>query len=281
MFGTGLKNTVGPGLQEGKVELGASSSSKGPRLMPGTTRDGLHYTLRHDNGHLDMARLLLDHGVDPNVQCSDLSSALHLASANNHLDIAELLLKRGASVDALNEKQETPLYQAAKDGQVAIVRLLIDQGANVHDADQNGWTALHAASHSGRLEVVKLLLRRGANVDILTKANKTAAELASENGQAEVARFIAEYKADANIRNKIRSTTMDTGRYGVDGDGKDEGKASLLDAAEEGNIDVVKSLLDRGADINGRNARPDTVITERRSRGRSILCACSSSGAQR
>jgi hypothetical protein len=49
------------------------------------------------------------------------------------------------------------------------------------------------------------------------KANKTADELASENGQAEVASFIAEYKADANIRNKIRSTTMETAEYGVDG----------------------------------------------------------------
>jgi ankyrin repeat protein len=111
-------------------------------------------------------------------------------------------------------------------------------------ADGNGWTALHAASHSGHLEVVKLLLRRGADVDILNKANKTAAELASENGKAEVARFIAEYKADANIRNKIRSTTMDTAQYGVDGDGNDGGKASLHAAAEEGNIDVVKSLLE-------------------------------------
>jgi ankyrin repeat protein len=228
-----------------------------------------------------MARLLLDHGVDANIQRDDLWSPLHLVSANGHLKIAELLVQRGASVDVFNEKQETPLYQAVRNGKVAIARLLIDHGANLHSADSNGWTLLHAASQGGHLGVVKLLLRRGADVDVLNKANKTAAELASENGKAEVAKFIAEYKADANIRNKIRSTTLDTAEYGADEDGKDEGKASLHAAAEEGNIDVVKSLLERGIDINSRNANNQTPLDRAAARGTSMLYACSSSGARR
>jgi ankyrin repeat protein len=36
--------------------------------------------------------------------------------------------------------------------------------------------------------------------------------------------------------------------------GKDEAKVSLHAAAEEGDIDTVKSLLKRGADINARDA---------------------------
>ena len=203
----------------------------------------------------------------------DLWSPLHLASANGHLKIAELLVQRGASVDIFNEKQETPLYQAARNGKVAIARLLIDHGANLHSADSNGWTPLHAASQRGHLGVVKLLLRRGADVDVLNKANKTAAELALENGKAEVAKFIAEYKADANIRNKIRSTTLDTAQYGADEDGKDEGKASLHAAAEEGNIDIVKSLLERGADINGRNANDRDSIRQSSGQGEPRCCA--------
>ena len=85
------------------------------------------------------------------------------------------------------------------------------------------------------------------------QANKTAAELASENDKAEVANLITEYKTNANIRNKIRSNTLDTAGYGADEDGKDEGKASLHAAAEDGNINVVKALLERGIDINSRN----------------------------
>ena len=122
----------------------------------------------------------------------------------------------------------------------------------------------------GHLGVVKLLLRQGADVDVLNKANKTAAELASENGQAEVAKFISEYKADADIRNNIRSTTLDSTestQFGADEDGKDEQNASLHAAAEEGNINAVKSLLERGVDIDGRNARYETPLDRAAEKG--------------
>ena len=126
---------------------------------------------------------------------------------------------------------------------------------------------MHAASRGGHLEVVQLLLRRGADVDVLNKANKTAAELASENDKPKVAKFIAEYKADAKLRNKIRSTTLDTVQYGAIEDGKDKQKASLHSAAEEGNIDVVRSLLEQGIEINGRNASNQTPLDRAASKG--------------
>jgi ankyrin repeat protein len=89
------------------------------------------------------------------------------------------------------------------------------------------------------------LIQWGADVDVLNKANRTAAELASENGQAEVAKFISEYKSNPNTRNKLLSTTLDTVEYDAEDDGKDEAKVSLHDAVEEGNIETLKSLLDR------------------------------------
>ena len=55
--------------------------------------------LASQNGRLDMARLLLDHGADPNIKRNGLWSPLHLASANGHLKVAELLVQLGASVD--------------------------------------------------------------------------------------------------------------------------------------------------------------------------------------
>ena len=104
------------------------------------------------------------------------------------------------------------------------------------------------------------MLRRGADVNTLNKAGTSAAELASENGQAEVAKFISEYKANTNTRNKLRSTTLDTVACGADDDGKDEAKVLLHDAADEGNINTIKSLLQRGIDINARNASSQTPL---------------------
>ena len=59
---------------------------------------------------------------------------------------------------------------------------------------------------------------------------------------------------------KIRSTTLDTAQCGADEDGKDRGKELLHAAAEEGNIVLVKSLLERGKDINARNASDVTPL---------------------
>jgi ankyrin repeat protein len=112
------------------------------------------------------------------------------------------------------------------------------------------------ASHKGHLKIVKLLLRRGADVDVVNKANKTASELASDAG---IAKVISEHKADGSIRNQIRSITIGTAEHGDNEDAKIEGEVSLHAVAEEGNIDVVKSLLERGVDVDSRNASAEVI----------------------
>jgi ankyrin repeat protein len=108
--------------------------------------------------------------------------------------------------------------------------------------------------------------------------------LASENSQAEVVKFISEYEANANTRNKLPSTRLDTVEYGADDDGKDDATVSLHAAAEEGNIDTLKSLLERGVDINIRNASNQTPLARAAAKGNVDvvhLLIESSSGAQR
>jgi hypothetical protein len=89
---------------------------------------------------------------------------------------------------------------------------------------------------------VKLLLRRGADVEARDDTNQTPEKVASKNGKFEVTSFLAEYKSDADVRNRTHSSTLDLDQYGVDEDEKDE-KGSLLDAAKEGNIDLVELLV--------------------------------------
>jgi ankyrin repeat protein len=60
---------------------------------------------------------------------------------------------------------------------------------------------------------------------------------------------------------------LDTVEYGADDDGKDKAKVSLHDAAEEGNIDTVESLLGRRMDIKARNASNQTLLDRAAAKG--------------
>jgi ankyrin repeat protein len=239
----------------------------------------LHFASRY--GHVEMTRLLLDRGVDPNIPKVDLWHALHLASANGHLQVAQMLILYGARVDVSNDEGETPFDRAAGNGDIEILCLLIENGASLHTTDNYGCTPLHSASRSGHLEVVKLLLGWGADVDVdvLNKANKTAGEMASENGKIDVSSFLAEYKADANVRNKIRSATLDLAQHDSHEDGEDEQSISLHTACEDGKVDVVTMLLDRGTDINSRITRLRFIKRPKMERSKSY--ACLSNGARK
>ena len=56
-------------------------------------------------------------------------------------------------------------------------------------------------------------------------------------------------------------------QYGVDEDGKNEEKTLLHIAAEEGKIDTVKSLLERGVDVDARNASNETPLERAAAKG--------------
>jgi hypothetical protein len=64
-------------------------------------------------GRLQMARVLLEHGADPNVTRSDNFTALSLAAFFGHSEIVELLMRYGANAEVATRFDTSP-YQWAK-----------------------------------------------------------------------------------------------------------------------------------------------------------------------
>src|SRR5580658_9084156 len=66
------------------------------------TRDDFGATALHDavwSGHIDLVRLLLDHGADPNIPHGESGSTpLHFAAIKGQAAIAALLLDHGALI---------------------------------------------------------------------------------------------------------------------------------------------------------------------------------------
>lgn len=122
-----------------------------------------------DLGDVELVRILLDAGAQPNVKDGFGRTPLGLAALGGHHRIAVILLGRGARPDAREDNGATPLHHASSLGFDAIVGALMDAGADVEARDRPGHTPLINAVRNGRASTVKLLLDRGANPELAGK----------------------------------------------------------------------------------------------------------------
>ena len=88
-------------------------------------------------------------------------SALHWACVGGHLEVAKLLLLHGIGVNSTDRDNMTPIIQASMSGWTSIVKMLIENGANVNLLDRMHSSALHYAAFHGRTEIVTLLVKAG------------------------------------------------------------------------------------------------------------------------
>jgi ankyrin repeat protein len=137
-------------------------------------------------------RLLSIRNINVNVK-DDLReyTPLHFAAWNGHVEIARLLLQNGAEVDAKSYGGYTPLHCAAEQGNVDILHLLVENGANLEAQSNDGWRALHHAAWWGNLRFIQELISR-YHVDINARKNdgRTALSWARMNDHPEIITFL-------------------------------------------------------------------------------------------
>jgi len=182
---------------------------------------------------------ILNNGSNPNV--FDLSgglSPLHVATLSGLSECVNILLKHGAEVDASDKGSVggTALYASAEKGYVEIAKLLIEHGANVNGRTKEGKTALMIAAAKGSSELVGLLIDKGADVNASDHAGFTALisaayNTASDKDAFRVVKILLEHRANTD-----KSTS--------------EGITPLFGAISGGNLDIVRILIENGADVN-------------------------------
>jgi len=114
------------------------------------------------SGDLDeVERLVVDCGVDPNIQNNDGITPLHLAAGNGRLEVVKLLLEHGADPNVQDHDGRTPLHFAVEGCYVDVVRVLLDHGADPTIRDNKGRTPLDIGSKCS--EEIREMLRRGGS----------------------------------------------------------------------------------------------------------------------
>lgn len=128
-------------------------------------------------------RGLFEKGFDaPNIRDGKGNTLLMLASYNGQVEMTRVLLEHGADPQIANDMGQIPLAGAAFKGNAAMTKLLIEHGADVNARMADGKTALMFAAMFDQTEIIDILLENGADAFLQTLDGATAQSLAQAMG---------------------------------------------------------------------------------------------------
>jgi ankyrin repeat protein len=185
-----------------------------------------------EKGDIRAVNLFLAAGMDANATDKEGDTALMYEAAKGHTPILDALLKAKADVNKKNRGDSTALSWAASAGKTDSLRILLDKGADAEAINK----AFISAACMGRVEVLRILFDRGADVNKVGSNALRCAVASTRVGVTEEERndtvsFILDLGTDVNEQNE-------------------NGWTALLSATDRGYAAVVRTLLNRGADVN-------------------------------
>ncbi|KAF7179729.1 hypothetical protein CNMCM7691_008779 [Aspergillus felis] len=176
---------------------------------------------------INMVRLLLDRGADPNLCPPNSLSALYAAICANCPDIAGCLLDAWARPANDGEIREIWYITITRDFRGLISRL-IDNEVDPNITIVHGYTPLHLAVQQNRSDAVEELLKGGVNPNcVIDVFQLSPLHMASSQGLGQITGQLLENGADVNAR-------------------ACDGATPLLHAARSLREDIVKILLHSG-----------------------------------
>ncbi|XP_063991503.1 ankyrin repeat domain-containing protein 17 isoform X4 [Diachasmimorpha longicaudata] len=218
------------------------------------------------DGDVGTVRKLLTEGRSVHETTEEGESLLSLACSAGYYELAQVLLAMNANVEDRGIKGDcTPLMEAASAGHVDIVSLLIAHGADVNAQSTSGNTPLMYGCAGGHEDVVKVLLEAGANVEDHNENGHTPLMEAASAGHVPVAKILLENGAGINTHsNEFKESALTLACYkghldmvrflleaGADQEHKtDEMHTALMEASMDGHVEVARLLLDSGAQVN-------------------------------
>ena len=220
---------------------------------------------------------MLNIGVNIHVSEYGYLDALAEAAENGHLDTVNLLLERGTWKQ---KNIDSAIHKAQKNNHTEIVKRLLEASATKDSKKEVDPQLLVNAAQDGNVETVKMLLAAGVDVNARDKYYKqTALYEAVVSGSPETVFALLSAGADVNARPDenfnfgetplIAASTKNAEIVkllideGADVNIKNsQGQTALMMAAfwHTNNIDIVKMLLDNGADVNAKDNQDKTAL---------------------
>ena len=234
----------------------------------------------------DIARHLAA-GASIHARDENNATALHYAAYGLNIEAIKELLRLGADTEAVDEDDgQTPLYYAlgrypSEDQADTVALLLQEGGAEIDCQDRGGDTPLQLAVLFGLVDVVAVLIAAGADCNLASIHGYTPLQRAVSCGcapyNADIVQLLLDAKADVHARDEWGMQPI---HMAAGGGGGPEAIVAMLDAGadidspgmfdetplfcaagdQEDNEACVKTLIDRGANLDAVNDQGDTAL---------------------
>ena len=193
------------------------------------------YLYSVSRGYENITRMLLDTGkVEINERNNDGETALMLAIKGGYVNIIRMLLcVPGIDVNGKYKDGDTPLlHYISKNSDIAIVKMFLDNGADINQLGQDNNSPLMKALKVKREDLAELILDYDeVDINIKDFEDSTALIWAATDGYIKIVESLLSKNADINSVNKYGKTALD-----IAVDGK--------------HMEIIKILIDCGADIH-------------------------------
>jgi len=216
-----------------------------------------------NQGDIETVREFLNEGrIDSLTEEGE--SLLSAACSAGCFFLVEMILDMGADIEDRGHKDTTPLMEAANSGHSDIVKLLIERKASINAQTNQGNTPLILAAANGHTECVRLLLDAGAKTEEHNESGHTALMEAASNGHVDVAKLLITKGASINTHShEFKESALTLACYkgqlemvkflleaGADQEHKtEEMHTALMEASMDGHVEVARLLLDSGAQV--------------------------------
>lgn len=223
--------------------------------MRGLTVNGIfagHTALQaaSQNGHVNVIRVLLKHGADPEIEDKDGDRAIHHAAFGNEPEVIDLLASVAGKCDlnARNKRRQTAMHIGVNKVHLNVVRVLVKFHAHVSLQDMDADTPIHDAITKKNDAIIKLLLDANADLSICNNNGFNPIQHAALRGNTSAIKLIIE-----KLKEQDKSWLID--------EKKEDGFSPIHLACLNNHCEVVRALVHQGkCNINIQNLSQQTAL---------------------